>query len=138
MTLKGERATVKPVAGRTCSPLLWCFLPRSPGGPRSSARPAGPQRGWAGCCRWQSGWRSPPRGAPGVFGPRRCRRPGSWSHVGPGWPVSLGWNTDLGGFSSCFWPVLPPSTACTLVWGSEVTEALVTDGLNITISAAKD
>lgn len=117
-----------------CPPLLWRFLPHSAEGRRSSAKPAGPQRGWAGCCRWRSGWRSPPRGAPWVSGPRRCRQPGSWSHMGPSWPVSPGWNTDLGGFFLRFWLVSPPSTACTLAWGQRF-HVFVTYGLNITISA---
>lgn len=128
MTLK--HAAVKLAARWMCPPRLWRFLPHSAGGRRSSAKPAGPQRGWAGCCRWRSGWRSPPRGAPWVSGPRRCRQPGSWSHVGPGWPVSLGWNIDLGGFFLHFWPVSPPSTACTLAWGQRF-HVFVTYGLNI-------
>lgn len=102
------------------SPLLWCFHTHSAGGQRSSAKPAGPQRGWAGCCRWRSGWR-----CPRPSGPRRCRQPGSWSHPGPGRPPSLGWSTELGGFSSHFWPVSPPSKACTPAWGrmSHVSQA---------------
>lgn len=115
---RGARSpgTCGPMSTR--SPLLWCCHTHSAGGQRCSAMPAGPQQGWAGCCRWRwSGWRSPPRGAPRASGPRRCRQPCSWSRLGPGRPGSLGWSTELGGFSSHFWPVSPPSKACTLAWG---------------------
>lgn len=117
-------------ATQRCLPLPWSFRWSQPsrvgcsaGGRRGSVccQPAG-RWGRAGgrqrvvCRCWQMGWCAPPDAALWTSGRPRCRRPGSWSHVGLLWPPSPDWSTELEGFSSHSWPVSPPSTACTRAW----------------------
>lgn len=109
-----------------CSPLPWSFhwaqssqVGRSAGGWRDWASW---QWGWAGgqqqVVHWrqQTGLCAPPDAALWICGRPRCRQPGSWSHAGRGWPLSLGWSIELEDVSLHFWPVSPLSTACTLAW----------------------